>query len=138
MNRHDLFKYRDNEEFIHDQIEYWEQQIETSQRLTANLDGMPKPHDKSNYHLEELIDKLTEVKERFKAKQEELIKVIDQLDQMENTKYRNILYKRYIEGKSYEKISIEMNYSYDVVCRYNGLGLNEYDKLEKQIGQKKS
>lgn len=138
MNRHDLFKYKDNEEFIHDQIEYWEQQIETSQRLTANLDGMPKPHDKSNYHLEELIDKLTEVKERFKTKQEELIKVIDQLDKMENTKYRNILYKRYIEGKSYEKISIEMNYSYDVVCRYNGLGLNEYDKLEKQIGQKKS
>lgn len=138
MNRHDLFKYKDNEEFIHDQIEYWEQQIETSQRLTANLDGMPKPHGKSNYHLEELIDKLTEVKERFKAKQEELIKVIDQLDKMENTKYRNILYKRYIEGKSYEKISIEMNYSYDVVCRYNGLGLNEYDKLEKQIGQKKS
>lgn len=50
---------------------------------------------------------------------------------MENTTYRNILYKKYIKNESLEQISADLHYNYRHICKLHGLALNEFDNIDK-------
>lgn len=54
-------------------------------------------------------------------------KIISEIQELSNRKYMDILYKRYIEDKSLEQISIEMNYSYDYIRHTHRHALQEFD-----------
>lgn len=42
-------------------------------------------------------------------------KIIDEIQSLDNDKFIDLLYKRYVEYKSYERIAVEMNYGIDNV-----------------------
>lgn len=54
--------------------------------------------------------------------------ITNEINNMTNENYRQVLYKRYVEGKRLEQISIEMNYSYAVIRRMHGRALQEFSK----------
>lgn len=64
------------------------------------------------------IDKLVELKR-------EIMSVIDQLDSL----HRDVLYKRYFQYKTWEQISVEMNYSYRHTTRMHGQALLELKRV---------
>ena len=64
------------------------------------------------------IDKLVELKR-------EIMSVIDQID----SPHRDILYKRYFQYKTWEQISVEMDYSYRHVTRMHGQALLELKRV---------
>ena len=53
------------------------------------------------------------------------------LDQLTNKDYVSILYKRYFEHKTWEKIACEMNYSYQWICKLHGRALQAVEKIVK-------
>jgi len=53
-------------------------------------------------------------------------KVIREIHQLEDTRYIQVLYKRYIEFKSLHKIAAEMDYEYTWMCRIHGYALNAF------------
>jgi DNA-directed RNA polymerase specialized sigma subunit len=55
-------------------------------------------------------------------------KIISQIDSMDDECVYNVLFARYIEKKTFEKIATEMNYSFRQVTRIHGRALREFEK----------
>ena len=53
--------------------------------------------------------------------------IISQIDKIENETYYEILFARYIEKKTFEKIADEMNYSFRNTTRIHGRALREFE-----------
>lgn len=68
--------------------------------------------------LDELIDDFVERKSL----------IIAQIDSMENELYYEVLFARYIEKKTFEKIATDMGYSFRNVTRLHGQALVEFEK----------
>ena len=54
---------------------------------------------------------------------------ISSIEQLSNDTYRDVLYKRYAEYKSFEQISVEMGYVYNYTCNLHGDALKELSKV---------
>ena len=54
--------------------------------------------------------------------------IISQIDNMEDETYYDILFSRYIEKKTFEKIASDMNYSFRNTTRLHGKALKEFEK----------
>lgn len=48
---------------------------------------------------------------------------IENIEALQNDNYREILFKRYVEEKSFEEISVEMKYAYNYTCNLHGEAL---------------
>ena len=55
--------------------------------------------------------------------------IISQIDSIENEIYYEILFARYIEKKTFEKIADEMMYSWRQIIRLHGKALQEFEKI---------
>jgi len=56
-------------------------------------------------------------------------KIINQIQSLSKRIYIDILFKRYVEYKNFEKIAVETGYSYDHVIHLHGHALQEFEKL---------
>ena len=74
---------------------------------------------------EELFNEILELKDKQK-------RILIQLKEVRQP-YTNILYKRYIKGKSFVRIADEMHYDFKYTTNLNGIALNEFDKLDKVV-----
>ena len=85
------------------------------------------------------FDKIGTADCKIEAMEEKLDKLIDeyvdkknliisQIDGIENETYYEILFARYIEKKTFEKIADEMTYSFRNVTRLHGRALQEFEK----------
>lgn len=55
--------------------------------------------------------------------------VIINIQKLNNPEYEQILYKRYCQSKKWEEIALEMNYTYQWVCKLHSRALLELDKV---------
>lgn len=56
-------------------------------------------------------------------------KIISQIQSLEDSRYIEILYKRYVEFKSFELIAVELNYEYSWVTRIHNQALEEFEQM---------
>lgn len=75
------------------------------------------------------INELLEMIEKESAKQKEILKQLDNVEQP----YRLILEKVYIQGKSLVTVASEMGYDYKYTCKMNGTALNKFDNTTKKV-----
>ena len=136
MNRKDLKDYKYTQDWIKDQEEYIQNQMETVNRLNSILSDMPKGsrtvYDNEAEKLASLMDKFNELMDiviEEKEKQKAIIENINKID----FPYRNILFKVYIQEKSLVTVASEMHYSYVQLCRKHGIALNKFDEICKMI-----
>ncbi len=54
--------------------------------------------------------------------------IISQIDSMPDEMTYQILFSRYVEQKTFEKMAIEMNYCYKQIIRRHGKALQEFEK----------
>ena len=54
---------------------------------------------------------------------------ISSIERLKNDTHRSILFKRYVEDKSFEVISVEMGYAYNYTCNLHGDALRELSKV---------
>ena len=54
--------------------------------------------------------------------------IIAQIDAMEDEVYYQVLFARYIEKKTFEKIAMELNYSLRQISRVHERALAEFEK----------
>ena len=93
---------------------------------TPNFDKIGTAYCK----IEEMEEKLDKLIDEFVDKKN---LIISQIDKIENETYYEILFARYIEKKTFEKIADEMNYSFRNTTRLHGLALREF---ERKFGEK--
>lgn len=54
--------------------------------------------------------------------------IIEQIDSMDNETYYEVLFARYIEKKTFERISADMNYSFRNITRVHCKALKEFER----------
>ena len=65
------------------------------------------------------IDRLVEIKAEIESK----------IFQLNDGMYREVLRLRYLEGKTFEQISVDLNYSWRQTCRLHGRALLKMEEL---------
>lgn len=60
-------------------------------------------------------------------------KIIGEIQSLDRPEYMQVLYKRYVEEKHWEEISVEMGYSCDHIRHLHGWALHEFGKLMKEM-----
>lgn len=58
-------------------------------------------------------------------------RIIGEIQRVENGLYSELLYKRYVEGESLERIAREMNYSYIYIRESHGRALQAFGEIIK-------
>ena len=53
---------------------------------------------------------------------------IESIESLADESHRNIIFKRYVEGLSFEEISVDMSYTYNYTCTLHGEALKEISK----------
>lgn len=108
----------------------------SAESITQNYDGLVVDGTKDPHKydglvaMEDMIDR--EVDRLYTVKQEILAVVL----QMQDTRYRDVLSKRYIDISTWEQIAVEMNYTYRRVTQLHGEALKaaeEYIENERSI-----
>ena len=66
------------------------------------------------------IDSYTELKH----------KIINEIHQLADKRYVDILYKRYVDGMKFEQIALEMNYEYKWTCSLHGRALLAFEEMK--------
>ena len=59
-------------------------------------------------------------------------KVSDEIDQLNDDRYKNILHQKYIELKTWKEIAIDMNYNVRYLFHIHGAALNEFYQMYEQ------
>ena len=136
MNREDLINYKYLKLRINKKLEKYEEDFARATKMTTIMTGMPKAKNKSNYAVEEFIDASQELIKLFNEDLKKQGEIQKQLKAMKNEKYHTALYLRYIEYATeknpLEHVAMEMNYSYNEMCKINGEALNRFDELDKE------
>ena len=88
---------------------------------TPNFDKIGTAYCK----IEEMEEKLDKLIDEYVDKKN---LIISQIDKIDNEAYYEILFARYIEKKTFEKIADEMTYSWRRVIRLHGRALQEFEK----------
>ena len=91
-------------------------------QTTPNFDKIGTAYCK----IEEMEEKLDKLIDEFVDKKN---LIISQIDEIENETYYEILFARYIEKKTFEKIADEMTYSWRQVIRLHGRALQEFERV---------
>lgn len=53
-------------------------------------------------------------------------KTIDEIQNLNNVNYIDVLYKRYVEGKTFDEIALDMGYSYGHITKMHGKALQAF------------
>ena len=130
MTKEDLKGYIETKreiKIIEEKIDYL-----TSKKTSIKsqvITDMPKGASKNNDILIDLLGELEDITEIYNKKyikliqhQKEIEEVINNID---NPTYRNIMRFRYIDGYTWEKICVKMNYSWRQIHRLHGKILEE-------------
>ncbi len=113
-----------------------EQKEEELERLKSSLESISAGTDSERVQttprdrLSEEVPIIADLKEEIKSDIKALLilknKIINEIQSMDNPVYINILYKRYVQYKSLEEISVEMSYSYHWIKHLHGIALQEF------------
>lgn len=94
-----------------------EERIQT----TPNFDKIGSSYckiEKMEEDLDRIIDEYVDKKNA----------IIEQIDKMESEVSYGVLFARYIEKKTFERIATDMNYSFRNITRIHGKALQEFEK----------
>lgn len=76
-----------------------------------------------------IVDLENEINSTIDSFLEKRGKIIMQIDSMESVIYYQVLFSRYIEQETFEKIAEETEYSLRQILRIHGRALSEFEKL---------
>ena len=76
----------------------------------------------------QIIELEHEINREIDAFVDEKHRIINQIQSLQNSKYIEVLYRRYVEFKQFEEIAVAMNYTYDYVRELHGYALRDFEK----------
>ena len=131
----ELREYRDNIKYIEEKQNDAEELRVRIENVKSNvITGIPsgKGENLDKTPLENGLDRIKEIEKDCKKKLEELLLkkfiVENKIEQLEQP-FKSILFLRYIRGNKLEKISNDLGYSYEHLCRLHGKALAKYAEI---------
>lgn len=78
--------------------------------------------------LDNIVDLSNEIAEDIDRLIAQQHTIIFQIQELKNPIYIDILYKKYVQFKRFEKIAVEMNYNYEYIRQLHGHALCAFEK----------
>lgn len=113
------------------------------ERLEAHAMSVSQPTDKERVQSSatqdsaDTIAKIADMQVEVEALRDEALNKLKEVTEIirsiEPSQYGEILYLRYIEGKTFEKIAERINRSYQWTCELHGRALKEVEKKIKKV-----
>lgn len=79
-----------------------------------------------------IVHKMIELEQEINAEIDNFVDtkhlIINQIQTLKNPDYISLLFKRYVEYKSLEKICVEMNFSYGYIKHLHGYALKDFEE----------
>ena len=104
-------------------IDYSQEKVKNSQANCANFESV----------VIKIIDLENEINNEINKFVDKKHDIINKIQGLEHINYIQILYKRYVEYKKFEVISIETNYAYQYIRELHKKGLQEFERTYKNI-----
>lgn len=82
--------------------------------------------------IQRLLDLEAEIDKEIDNFADQKRKMIRQIQDLRNETYVSLLYRRYVEFKTLEEISVEMNYTYQYTRRMHGYALAEFQRVHEK------
>ena len=82
--------------------------------------------------IQRLLDLEAEIVKEIDNFADQKRKMIRQIQDLRNETYVSLLYRRYVEFKTLEEISVEMNYTYQYTRRMHGYALAEFQRVHEK------
>ena len=103
-----------------------------AESMRINLDGMPRASG-SKGRTEALAIQLADYESRLMQEASELymqsMRIITEIGMLKDHKHQQLLYKRYIEGITWEQIAVDMDITWRHCHRLHKLALMEFEKI---------
>ena len=87
------------------------------------------PKNKLEEAMIKLSDRLEKLDNSIAKVSVEIDDRIGCIEKLPNNTHRDLLFKRYVEGETFEQISVELGYVYNYTCNLHGEALKELSKL---------
>ena len=82
-----------------------------------------------NKQVEDIVDYERDIINMINRETELKHKIIGEIQTLDNPIYVDILFRRYVECNSFEKIAYDMGYAYNYVCTLHGNALKEFEEV---------
>lgn len=92
------------------------------------------PKNKLEEAAVDLYERLERINKTIARLSVEVDDRIESIENLPNESQRNVLFKRYVEGKSFEEISVEINHAYNYTCNLHGEALKNLQKMLTNVG----
>ena len=79
-----------------------------------------------NQQIEDIVDLERDILELIHKETAQKHQIIGEIQQLENPVHVDILFRRYVECQSFERIACDMGYVYNYVCNLHGEALREF------------
>lgn len=113
------------EQRLEHEIERWRSRAE---RMTAGYSKAPAGGGDGR-SMEHTLERLGELAGELTHQRDKLIRLRREIgaaiDTVPDTRLRELLRLRYIEGMTWERVAVQMGYSYMQVCRLHGKALSQ-------------
>lgn len=118
-----------------EEVNHMRERINIMSGIDYSKDRVQMSPTSGNKQIEELVD--MEAKVMKMISKEECLRdtIIGQIQQMTNPLYVDILFRRYVQLHSLERIASDMNYSYKYICNVHGKALQAFEKDVNYCGR---
>lgn len=99
-------------------IDYTKEKVQSSRQNGANFETI----------LIKIIDMENEINDEIDRFIDKKHRMINQIQNLDNTKYMQVLYKRYVEYKRLEMVACEMAYTLQYVVLLHGQALKDFEQ----------
>lgn len=93
-------------------------------KLNVQITVAPDIMERNVLNLVELEDKIFQDKLRMEHLKD---KIIDEIQSLDDERYVNLLYRRYIKHQKFEQIALDMSYDYDYIRVLHGEALGTFE-----------
>lgn len=122
IKRQYLQRLKDRRSNLHLQVSFGGIDYSADRVQTSPVNKLEEAAVKLSERIESLDNKIAEISLEIDDR-------IGSIEKLSNDTHRDLLFKRYVEYKSFEEISVEMGYVYNYTCNLHGDALTELSKV---------
>lgn len=98
------------------------------QGIDYSKDRIQSTPTSGNKQIEDIVDYETDILNMIQEETSLKHRIIGEIQMLDNPIYVDLLFRRYVEFTSFERVACDMGYAYNYVCTLHGKALNEFEK----------
>ena len=98
------------------------------QGIDYSKDHIQASPEVGNKQIEEIVDFEAEIRRMISHENRIKHRIIGEIQTLDNPIYVDLLFRRYVELKSFERIACDMGYVYNYVCNLHGKALKAFEE----------